>query len=209
MANAQNRFAGHSDFDLTDLGKEQAKLAAKYLAKRESVDAIYSSDLLRAHNTAVPFAELYGLPINDTKELREIFAGAWEGKTIPELFKLHNEDMTRWRDDFSNARCTNGESVAELYARIVPAVCKIAKENLGKTVLMATHATPVRAIDCYSRGWGAERMADVSFVRNSAISIFEYDEKNDTIKPIRIDIVEHLDESLVTTVPTDLSTRAV
>ena len=209
VANAQSKFAGHSDFDITELGREQAKLAAKYLVERERVDVIYSSDLLRAHNTAVPFAELYGLPINDTTELRELFAGLWEGQKVCDLFEIYTEDMERWRDDFSNARCTGGESVAELYDRITRSVCKIAKENVGKTVLMATHATPVRAIDCYSRGWGAERMADVTFVRNSSISIFEYDETDDSIKPIQVDIVEHLNDSLVTTVPTDLSTRAV
>ena len=209
VANAENKFAGHSNFDLTELGHRQAKLAAEYLVKREKVDIIYSSDLSRAHNTAVPFAELYGLPINDTAELREMFAGLWEGRIVSELCDEYREDMLAWRDNFSNARCTGGESVEELYERMVPAVCSIAKQNLGKTVLMATHATPVRAIDCYSRGWGAEKMADVAFVRNASISIFEYDESDGSIKPIHVDIVEHLDDSLVTSVPTDLKTRAV
>ena len=202
QANAQSRFAGHSDFDLTELGRQQAGLAAKYLFERESVDVIYSSDLSRAHNTALPFSQLYSLPITDTPSLREMFAGSWEGHTISHLIETYPEDMKRWRDDFSNARCTDGESVEELYLRIVPAVCEIAEANLGKTVLMTTHATPVRAIECFSRGFGAERMAEVPFVRNSAISIFEYE--NGAIHPIRTDIVEHLDNSLVTAVPTDL-----
>ncbi len=204
MANAEDRFAGHSNFDLSPLGHTQARMAAEYLIKKEKIDKIYSSDLLRAHNTAVPFAELYGMQINDTEELRELYAGRWEGMHLEDIAAQYTEDLYRWRDDFSNSRCTGGESVAELYTRIVAAVCKIAGENLGKTLLMTTHATPIRAVECYSRGFGAEHMADVRFVRNSSISIFEYNAENKKITAVKTDIVDHLDPSLVTAVPEDL-----
>ena len=204
IANMESRFAGHSDFDLSELGHEQARLAAKYLATRETPDVIYSSDLSRAHNTAVPFAKEYGLTINDTESLREIFAGSWEGQKVSDLIERYTDDMKRWRDDFSNARCTDGESVSELYSRIVPAVKKIAAAHLGQTVLITSHATPIRAVECYSHGWGAERMADINFVRNSAINIFEYNEKDGSIIAIRTNITDHLVDSLITDVPTSL-----
>lgn len=204
VANFEHRFAGHSDFDLTELGRKQAACAAPYLrAIGETPDAIYSSDLLRAHNTALPIAEEFGLPINDTEGLREIFAGSWEAMEVEEIFEKYHDEFVVWRTDIANCRCTDGESVAELYERIVDFVCRLAEENDGKTLVLATHATPVRAIDCFSHGWGAERMGDVQFVRNSAISIFEYE--NGAISPVRIDIVEHLDPSLVTVVPTGLN----
>lgn len=206
VANAQSRFAGHSDFDLTDLGRQQAECAAKYLRDiGERPDVIYSSDLMRAHNTAVPIATEFELPINDTQGLREIFAGSWEGMKVEDIYAQYPEAFTTWRLDIANARCTDGESVAELYSRIVAYVCSLAKENDGKTILLATHATPVRAIDCFSRGLSAERIGDVQFVRNSAISIFEYE--NEKISPVRVDIVDHLDPSLVTAVPTKLSDK--
>ncbi len=203
-ANAQQRFAGHSDFDLTSLGHEQARLAAKYLVKCQKVDRIYSSDLLRAHNTAVPFAREYGVQINDTAELRELYAGAWEGLELTRIAELYTDDLICWRDRFSDARCTEGESVAELYARIVSAVKKIAKENDGKTLLLATHATPIRAIECNARGFDATHMHEIPFVRNSAISVFEYCSDTDMLSVVSVDCVEHLDESLVTAVPTKL-----
>ena len=204
QANFESRFAGHSDFDLTDLGKKQAECAAKYLREiGEKPDAIYSSDLLRAHNTAAPIAREFGLPINDTEGLREIYAGSWEAMKVDDIYKTYTDAFTTWRMDIANARCTDGESVKELYARIVSFVCDLAEKNDGKTLLLATHATPVRAIDCFSRGWGAERIGDVQFVRNSAMCIFEYE--NGQIKPVKTDIVDHLDPSLVTAVPTKLS----
>ncbi len=204
VANAQSRFAGHSDFDLTDLGRQQAECAARYLRKiGEKPDAVYSSDLLRAHNTAAPIANEFGLTVNDTEGLREIYAGSWEAMLVEDIYKQYTQDFTTWRLDIANARCTDGESVAELYGRIVAFVCQLAEKNDGKTLVLATHATPVRAIDCFSRGWGAERIGDVQFVRNSAISIFEY--KDGAISPIRVDIVDHLDPSLITAVPTKLN----
>ena len=204
IANAQSRFAGHSDFDLSDLGRQQAECVAAYLRRMKIVpDAIYSSDLKRAHNTALPISKEFGLPINDTEQLREIFAGSWESMTVDDIYEKYRDDFITWRTDFSNARCTDGESVCELYKRIVPFVCELAAANDGKTLVLTTHATPVRAIDCFSHGWGPERIGDVKFVRNSAINIFNYE--NGVITPQRVDIVEHLDPSLVTDVPTNLN----
>ena len=202
QANAQSRFAGHSDFDLSELGKQQAELAAKYLYEREPLDAIYASDLLRAHNTAVPFSKLYGLPITDREGLRELFAGDWEGRTIDEIKELYTEDFRVWREDFSNARCSGGESVAEMYERMTAEVLRIACENEGKRILLATHATPIRVIEAFSRGLSADRVHEVPFVRNSAMNIFEYDGK--ALRSVQPNITEHLDDSLQSDVPKGL-----
>ena len=84
-ANQQNRFAGQTNVPLTELGKAQARCAAEYITKREKIDKIYSSDLQRAHNTALPTSKLTGIPINDATELREICAGVWEGRLASEI----------------------------------------------------------------------------------------------------------------------------
>ncbi len=205
LANAEHRFAGHSNFDLSPLGSEQAKLAAEYLFNIEKPDIIYSSDLLRAHNTALPFSKKYSLPINDTKELRELFAGSWEGLALRDIAEKYGEDLLRWRDDFSNSYCTDGESVAELYARIVPAVKRLAAQNDGKCVLMTSHATPIRAVEAEARGLGPNRIHEIPFVRNTAINIFEYDCSKDILTAVETNIVSHLGENLVTGVPTSLN----
>jgi broad specificity phosphatase PhoE len=202
LANAQSRFAGHSDFDLSELGKQQAELAAKYLCEKEQIDVIYSSDLLRAHNTALPFSKAYGLPINDREGLRELFAGDWEGRTIDDIKQRYAEDFRVWREDFSNARCTGGESVGEMYERMIREVLCLARENDGKCILLATHATPIRVTEAYSRGLSADRVHEVPFVRNSAMNIFEYD--GNTLRPVKTNITEHLDDALQSDVPKGL-----
>ena len=65
LANEQSRFAGHTNVPLTELGKAQAERAAEYIVKHEKIDKIYSSDLMRAHDTALPVSKLTKLPIND------------------------------------------------------------------------------------------------------------------------------------------------
>ena len=204
VANAENRFAGHSDFDLSDLGRKQAELGASYYKDKFHPDVICSSDLLRAHNTALPFAKAYGLEINDRKGLRELYAGKWEGLTLEEIATLYTNDLLIWRDDFSNARCTGGESTQELYERIVREILSIAREYEGKTVLAATHATPIRAVEAYANGYRADEIHKVEFVKNASLNIFEYDSESDKLTAVRTNIVDHLDDSLVTAVPRSL-----
>ena len=63
------------DIPLSDKGREQAARDAKYIAKTYRVDRIYSSDLRRAHDTALPIANAFGLEIQTHQDLREIYPG--------------------------------------------------------------------------------------------------------------------------------------
>lgn len=173
VANYEDKFAGHSDFDLTDLGRKQAELAADYVKKNFKIDAIYASDLLRAYNTAVPSAKAFGLEITPSKELREIYAGVWEAMTFSDIIRDYAKDFAVWRDDFGHSYCPEGETVVQLSKRVCAEVRRIAEENDGKTVLIATHATPIRAIQCDAAGYSAEEMRKVNFVGNASISVFD------------------------------------
>ena len=65
LGNAKRIYLGHTNLDLSDLGYIQANVTAQYL-KGVKIDAIYSSDLLRAHNTALPHAQLRNLKVIDS-----------------------------------------------------------------------------------------------------------------------------------------------
>ena len=82
------------------------------------------------------------------RNLREIYAGEWEGKKFSELPGLYEKTYGVWLSDIGRSHPDGGESVSELYERIIGEVRKIARENMGKTVLIATHATPIRCIAC-------------------------------------------------------------
>lgn len=190
IANAEYRFAGHSDFDLSEIGKAQAELTSQYICANEKIDMIYSSDLLRAYNTAAPTAKKLGLEIIPTEELREIYAGEWEGRTTAELAVEFEEDFGVWKNDYANSRCTGGESTAEVYDRVVATVKRLAQKHDGKTLLLSTHATVVRALCAHSLGLTADRTGEIPFTHNASINIFNYEDGK--LIPEKMDIVEHL-----------------
>ena len=199
VANNEKKFAGHSDFPLTEIGRKQAERCAEAL-KDEHIDAIYASDLSRAFETAMPVAKTHSLAVIPHKGLREIFAGEWEGMAFDELDKKYSE-YGIWKTDIGHAHPDGGESVAELYDRILTILGEISKANEGKTVCIATHATPIRAVCTAAEGLSVDKMSEVSWTVNASISLFEYE--NGRFTAIYTSKTEHLDD-LTTKLPTNV-----
>lgn len=174
-ANLTKRFAGHYNCDLTQSGKLQAEKVAEFLTANFNIDKIYSSDLLRAYNTAVPTANKLGLDIIKDTQLREISAGDWEGNEFDEILNKFPNDYNVWLNDIGNAVCTNGESVKALYERVLNEITRICKENEGKTILITTHATPIRAFQTYVQNGDFTAMRDITWVPNCSTTLCAYD----------------------------------
>ena len=200
VANEQERFAGHSDFPLAAIGLEQAKYVADYIVKNEKIDKIYSSGLLRTTQTVQPTADALGLPVIADHGLREIYAGAWEGMKFVDIFNQYNDDFSIWLNDLANVRCTGGESAKELFERVSDAVVRLGEENDGKTLLLATHATPMRVVDAFSDGDTYEKIASHKAPPNASLHIYEYE--NGNLKRIKTNIVEHLNGQITKLPPT-------
>ena len=177
-ANEQERFAGHSDFPLAKIGFEQAERVAEYITKNEKVDKIYSSGLLRTTQTVQPTADALGLPVIADHGLREIFAGKWEGMRFDDIFKEYNDDFSVWLHDLAHVRCTGGESAKELFARVSETIVRLGEQNDGKTLLLATHATPMRVVDAFSAGDTYEQIAEHKAPPNASLHIYEYENGN-------------------------------
>ena len=172
LANLEKRFAGQYDTPLTPIGIEQAERAGKYIAENYRIDAIVSSDLKRAYDTALPAARRLGLPIRKMTGLREIKVGKWENLPYDEVERKYPDDFYRWRTDAGNAGCTGGETVRELSARILPVVFDLAREYEGKTLLVATHATPIRVLQCrlqYDNDFS--KIKDIPGVTNASLTV--------------------------------------
>lgn len=200
VANNEKRFAGHSDFPLTDIGRAQAERCADALVN-EKIDAVYASDLSRAFDTATPVARSHDLPVIPHKGLREIFAGEWEGKTFAELEAEYPESFGVWKADLSSAHPDGGESIRRLYSRILATLDEIARENEGKTVCIATHATPVRSVCTAAMGLDHKGMTRIGWTANASISIFEYQDGRFTA--IDVSRTDHLGE-LKTVLPSNV-----
>ena len=166
--NLYDLFLGHTDLDLTELGKKQAECVTTYF-KDIAVDAIFSSDLKRAYHTACPLAKTKGLPITKCEKLREIFAGEWEGKVFSEIRKTYPMGDIWW-EDTGNAHPTGGESVAELQIRILAEVERLAKENEGKTICIFTHFTPIYALRTAWAGVPVSEMKNMPKPSNASVT---------------------------------------
>ena len=197
-ANRQGVFAGQIDPDLQNRGKEQAKATARFIAENYKIDKIYSSDLTRAYKTGKALADLLDLEIIKDKNLREVYAGKWEGMTFSDLAVTYKKDYDVWLNHIGKAVCTEGESVKQLGERVMGEITRIAKENDRKTVAIATHATPIRAIQSIIQTGGLDQMENIPWVTNASVTVLEYE--NDEWKIVKLSKDEHLGD-LKTSLP--------
>jgi alpha-ribazole phosphatase/probable phosphoglycerate mutase len=147
--NAANRFQGHSDRPLTDLGRRQAEALAEAVAAK-NVDAIYSSPLIRALETARIVAARTGLPVVEAEDLREVDTGAWSGLSRQEVQRRFPEGFERWVS--GGAGWEDGETYEEMAARTLRAVNRIAEAHPGGRILVVSHGGPIRAIQAAANG---------------------------------------------------------
>lgn len=136
--NAEGRFGGHSPTPLSDLGRRQAEAAAAALAK-EGITAIYSSDLLRAVQTAEPLARLTGLPITATPAFRERNIGVLEGLTFDESRTAFPADYYALVNRKVHHVITNGESYSDLLQRSTAELWDILSSRIGERVAIFSH----------------------------------------------------------------------
>jgi probable phosphoglycerate mutase len=136
--NVDARIQGSLDIDLNDTGRWQARRAAQALASEE-IGAIYSSDLLRAWETARTIADATGQTAQAAKSLRERGFGVFEGKTFPQIETLWPEQAQCWRKRDPHWKPEGGESLQELQRRINDAITELAQRHLGEQIVLVAH----------------------------------------------------------------------
>lgn len=191
-ANRNNIFAGQINPDLQSRGLKQAALTAQYIKDNYKVDKIYSSDLQRAFKTAEALGKLLNMEVIPEKSFREISAGDWENIKFNDLPVLSPKEFTLWINDIGYAYCPNGESVKQLGERVMSALTKIAEENNGKTVVIASHATPIRVAQSIIQTGGLDEMKNIPWVSNASVTVFEYE--NNSFEVVKISEDAHLSE---------------
>ena len=136
--NVDTRIQGHLDIPLNDTGLWQARQVAQALAG-ESIAAVYTSDLQRAHATAKAVADAAGAPLTTDLGLRERSFGHFQGRTFAEIEAELPEDARRWRKRDPDYAPEGGESLFTLRERIARTVTQLAERHLGEQVVMVAH----------------------------------------------------------------------
>src|SRR3954469_7606094 len=133
------------DYPLTDLGVRQAEQTAAYFARRH-VDAIYSSPLKRALQTAQIIGAATGHDVGVVEEFREINCGEFDGAPPTDaLWAQHDEILRRWRDGEHDVSFPGGEDYHTLVARARAGLEQVTAGQQGKHIVVVTHGGIVGA----------------------------------------------------------------
>lgn len=141
----ERRYSGRGDPALTELGWRQADAAARYLAQRGGIAAVFSSPLQRSYDTAAVAAKALGLDVTVDEDLVETDFGAWEGLTFAEAAQRDPELHRRWLRDTSTTP-PGGESFDSVHQRVRRARDRMITEHGGATVLVVSHVTPIKML---------------------------------------------------------------
>jgi broad specificity phosphatase PhoE len=170
--NAAGRFCGSTDVPLSDVGRRQARLLALRL-QPIPVDALYSSPLQRAWETACLIGKAVGCEPAVDQRLAELNYGAWEGMTLEEIHRASPDTYRAWDADPANLAPPQGESGVQLIARVTPFLADVAQRHASGNVVVVCHKTVCRLLACHIMGVPLMEYRRRIRMDNAALNIFE------------------------------------
>lgn len=177
--NNANRFQGHIDIPLDDVGVQQADQAARVLAAQEP-GVIITSDLARAARTAQALMSITGVPVASDPRLREAHAGQWQGLTHAEIQSKDAELLQRWRTDVDVRPGHSGETRVEVGARVGGAIAEhVTDLPPGGTAVFVTHGGAARAAVGHLLGLPARHWHHLAVMGNCSWAVLEVDDGDD------------------------------
>ncbi len=141
----QRRYSGRGNPALTELGNRQADAAARYLGQQGGIDAVVSSPLQRAYDTAEASAKALGLDVTVDDDLIETDFGDWEGLTFREASERDPQLHGKWLRDTA-VPPPQGESFDAVATRVRAAQRRLVEQYAGRTVLVVSHVTPIKTL---------------------------------------------------------------
>ena len=163
--NVAKRAQGQADIELSPEGCKQALAVAHQLSHLD-VDAVYSSDLIRAVDTAAPIAKAHGVEVQTDPAFREIDQGEWEGLSVDEIKK-------RWPEMWGPARHYNarpgGESPHQVRTRALAGLKRVVEAHPDEIVVIASHGGTIRWLSAEALGYDDHRSARIRGLGNGAV----------------------------------------
>ncbi len=187
QGNVEEFFQGKTDCEISAKGKLQLDALAERF-RDISFDALYSSPLKRAYETAEAVNRYHGSEIITREGLTEINAGVFEGVKWSELPVRYPHEYDLWVNDLGHFAAEGSETMNEVYERMKKCVTDIVLENEGKTVVIASHGCALRNYLTFAE-WGTiDEIGRAGWLDNTAVSLLRYTDpenpeiifKNDT-----------------------------
>ncbi len=179
--NVLKQLQGITDSPVSDLGKKQLVALSKRF-ENVKLDAVYSSPLSRAYETACAVADKKGIGVNKVDGLIELNCGVLEAKPFAEIFPKGTELGDIWYNRPQHFEPENGEKMKDAYERIWETVLTLVKQNKGKTIAAASHGGVLRCLLCRLLYNDINKLSSVGWSDNTAVTLLRFDDDfNSTI----------------------------
>lgn len=172
--NIEKRMQGRKESPLSELGIDQAKKLSKAL-ENEDIDIVISSSSNRAHNTAKIIVGDRAIPLVTCDEFLEMDMGAWEGMTVEEAEEKYPKQRRAFVKTPHLYQSVGGESISQLYDRVVCKLEELLETYKDKTVLIVGHTVVTKAISTYFDQRTLEEIWRGGKVTQACLNIVESD----------------------------------
>jgi broad specificity phosphatase PhoE len=173
VLSAEDRFAGITDVELSEEGREQARRLADRLSG-EKIAAVYASPLGRTVETARILAAPHDLQVQTCDGFREISHGHWEGMKRREVEEKFPEEMAEWEKDPYTFAPEGGESGLAVTARALPELIDLVREHPGENILIVSHKATIRLLLSSLLGFDPRRYRDNLDQKPAALNIVDF-----------------------------------
>ena len=169
--NRTKRYQGHSDIPLNENGRRQAQETASLLAK-ETLSAIYASDLKRAVETAEAIAQTHELRVQQKPELRELHFGLWEGLRYEQIMEKWADELSLMYEHPEKGCAPEGEGFSELAKRAWPALQAIREAHQEEdAIAVVAHGGTIRVLLCLLQGKPLQQLWSVAVEHGQALAL--------------------------------------
>jgi broad specificity phosphatase PhoE len=196
VLSAEDRFAGATDVELSEEGRQQARLLGERLATME-IAAVYASPMRRTLDTATLVTMAHRLLPIAKEGLREINHGRWEELTRKEVEARFFDEYANWEQDPFTFAPEGGESGLSVMARALPVVREIVVRHPGKTVVVVSHKATIRLVMCSLLGIDARGYRDRLDQSPACLNALDFKD------PVRARLVLYNDTSHYVTHPAE------
>jgi probable phosphoglycerate mutase len=173
VLSAEDRFAGATDVELSEEGREQTQSLAERLS-REKITAVYASPLGRTVETARILAAPHDLEVQTREGFREISHGHWEGMKRRDVEEKFPDEMAEWEKDPYTFAPVGGESGLAVTARALPALIDLVREHPGESILVVSHKATIRLLLSSLLGFDPRRYRDNLDQKPAALNIVDF-----------------------------------
>ena len=199
VLSAEDRFAGETDVELSEKGREEARLLAERL-KGEKIAAIYASPLGRTVETARIIAAPHDLKVQTCDGFQEISHGHWEGMKRREVEEKFPDEMAVWEKDPYTFAPAGGESGLAVTARALPALIALVREHPCENILIVSHKATIRLLLSSLLGFDPRRYRDSLDQKPAALNIVDFRDPTRARLTLFNDI-SHYDQTPIPEIP--------